>query len=83
VSPSWHAIEFGLDLLKEGLIWRIGNGEKVNLWRDNWIPRDFNLKIRAGKSNSRAHKVNQLPILGTNMWNEDLVKKVCYREDVD
>jgi hypothetical protein len=48
-SPSWYAIEFGLELLKEVLIWRIGDGSKVNIWRDSWIPRDYNLKVSSGK----------------------------------
>jgi hypothetical protein len=30
----------GRELLREGLIWRIGDGKKVDVWTDNWIPRD-------------------------------------------
>jgi hypothetical protein len=44
-SPSWHVIGFGLELLKEGLIWRIGDGCNVNTWRDRWIARDYYLKV--------------------------------------
>ncbi|PNT60933.1 hypothetical protein BRADI_5g08336v3 [Brachypodium distachyon] len=32
-----------IDLLKKGAIWRIGDGTKVRLWRDNWLPKG-NLK---------------------------------------
>jgi hypothetical protein len=38
-SSTWHAIEYGLELLKKGVIWRIGNGTSVRIWRDPWIPR--------------------------------------------
>jgi hypothetical protein len=38
-SFTWWSILHGRDLLQEGLIWRIGNGEKVKVWEDNWIPR--------------------------------------------
>ena len=27
------------DLLREGLVWRIGDGSRVNIHHDNWIPR--------------------------------------------
>jgi hypothetical protein len=80
-SPSWRGIEFGLELIKEGLIMRIGNGEKTNLWRDNWLPRDYKLKARAGRTKDRIRKVSQLLIPGTNMWDEVKVRKCCYPED--
>jgi hypothetical protein len=52
-SPSWHGIEHGLELLKEGVITRVGNGKDIDIWRDNWIPRDHNLKLTRGKTKSR------------------------------
>lgn len=33
-SPGWRAIEHGLALLKKGIVWRIGNGRSVRIWRD-------------------------------------------------
>lgn len=33
-SPTWQAVVHGLDLLKKGLIWRIGDGSSVCIWRD-------------------------------------------------
>ena len=35
VSPIWKSIIFGLELLKKGTIWRIGDGKKVKIWRHN------------------------------------------------
>ena len=31
---AWRSIHGGCDLLKEGLIWRIGNGSAVRIWKD-------------------------------------------------
>lgn len=45
VSPTWKAVEHGLELLKKGLIWRIGDGRKVRIWKDHWIPRQSSLKL--------------------------------------
>ena len=39
ISYSWRSILHGLQLLKQGLIWRIGNGNNTNIWADPWIPR--------------------------------------------
>lgn len=38
-SPVWRAIVEGKDVLKQGLIRRIGNGTTTNIWNDNWLPR--------------------------------------------
>jgi hypothetical protein len=43
-SSSWQAITYGLELLKKGLVWRVGNGRSIRVWRNNWIPRPFSYK---------------------------------------
>jgi hypothetical protein len=75
-SPSWQGIEHGLELIKEGIIFRAGDGRNINLWRDNWIPRDYNLKVTPGKTNTRTRRVSQLLRPGSNIWNKELVNKV-------
>ena len=39
-SPTWQAIQHGLELLKKGIIWRVGNGQDIRIWRDRWLPRE-------------------------------------------
>ena len=48
-SPTWSAISYGVELLKSGLIWRIGDGRLVRIWRDNWLPREEELKVIGDK----------------------------------
>jgi hypothetical protein len=79
-SPVWRGIEHGLDLLKQGIIWRIGNGTSVRIWRDNWLPRNIGLKITSGRKFSRLIKVKSL--MGPDQkWNEDLVKKTLMMQN--
>jgi hypothetical protein len=33
-SSTWQAISYGLALLKKGLMWRVGNGQSIRIWRD-------------------------------------------------
>jgi hypothetical protein len=37
-SYTWRSILFGMELLKEGIQWGIGNGQRTKLLSDNWIP---------------------------------------------
>src|SRR6266540_2085416 len=39
MSYSWRSIMRGVELLKEGIVWRVGSGESINIWTDPWIPR--------------------------------------------
>jgi hypothetical protein len=59
-SSTWTTIAYGMELLKKGLIWRIGNGKSVCVWRDNWIPRDYMLKVIGPRGKSRLNSVSSL-----------------------
>ena len=81
-SPCWQGICHGLDLLKKGIVWRIGVGDKVRVWRDNWIPRG-NLKITGKQSHTRIKWVSELIDPVTRTWNEELIRKILLPHDVD
>jgi hypothetical protein len=73
-SPTWSAIVYGLDLLKEGMIWRIGNGRSVRIWRDNWLPRLEELKVVSDKGRSRLVRVSSF-IDDQGHWDEGLIHR--------
>ncbi|GKU90863.1 hypothetical protein SLEP1_g4808 [Rubroshorea leprosula] len=37
-SMVWRGVVDGLGILKLGFTWRIGTGQDIRLWRDNWLP---------------------------------------------
>ncbi|MBA0636042.1 hypothetical protein Godav_028932 [Gossypium davidsonii] len=37
-SYTWRSILGARYLLEEGMGWRIGNGDSVNIWNDRWLP---------------------------------------------
>ena len=39
-SQIWRAILEGRDVMKQGMIRRIGNGQTTNIWSDNLIPKE-------------------------------------------
>ena len=44
-SPTWRAVEYGLELLKRGIICRVRNGSSIHIWCDQWIPREVSLSV--------------------------------------
>jgi hypothetical protein len=59
-SYTWRSILHGRELLKEGLIWRIGNGERVSVWEQNWIPRSSIKRPIGIKPDKVVKKVSEL-----------------------
>jgi hypothetical protein len=80
-SPVWRGIEHGLELLKQGIILRIGDGSSVRIWRDNWLPRKAGLKITSDRNSSRLIKVKSL-IDEDQAWKTDLLEQSFFPHDV-
>ena len=70
-------------MIKEGVIWRIGNGESVNIWTDPWIPHG---KTRRPATYIEAAVLTRVvdlldPVSGS--WDETLVKDTFSEFDAE
>ena len=81
-SPTWHAIHYGLELLKKGLIWRVENGEHIRIWRDPWIPSSEDRKVITRRGQTVLSSVNDLIDPTSGEWDEDLIKSILNTIDV-
>ncbi|XP_062232870.1 uncharacterized protein LOC133930222 [Phragmites australis] len=82
-SLSWKRIAHGMDLLKEGVIWRIGNGKDVRIWRHKWVPHAGKLKVIEKKTWNRLTFVHDLILPGEKKWNEPLIRHLTHDDDAD
>jgi hypothetical protein len=66
MSYALRSILHDVALVKEGYIWRIGNGE-MKIWDDPWIPILWNRKISTPRNGNLLERVADLinPIIGT------------------
>jgi hypothetical protein len=78
-SVTWRAMEYGLELLKQRTIRRIGDGESIHIWRDNWIPRTSNMKPSGPAQVCRLRRVSQLMRQGTNEWDEGMLRRYLFQ----
>ncbi|KAJ1262343.1 hypothetical protein BS78_09G099700, partial [Paspalum vaginatum] len=79
-SATWQAILHGLDLLKKGLIWRIGSGTQVRIWRDSWIPRGISLKVLSRRGRCRLHWVSELLNTREDDWGRDKLVQYFFNQ---
>lgn len=82
-SPTWRSIEYGLDLLKKGIIWRMGNESSIQIWHDQWIPRETSLVVLGKKRHNWLCWVSKLIDQHTNTWNMQTVNELFHSLDVE
>jgi hypothetical protein len=74
--------EYGLELLKKAIIWRIGNGANVCVWRDPWLPRDLMLRPITPQGRCRLRWVADF-LQPDGTWNMTLVRRHFMPVDVE
>lgn len=82
-SETWKALRHGREVLKKGLVYRIGLGSMVDIWNDNWLPGIQSLKPRVRLLGVELNKVEELLDGEQRVWKEDLVRQSFIGIDVE
>jgi hypothetical protein len=82
LSYSWRSILKGVGLMKEGVIWRVGDGSCINMWTDHWLNREDAMRPITPKGNCVLTKVSELIDPTTGSWDEELVRDIFWEFDV-
>ncbi|MCH81674.1 hypothetical protein A2U01_0002465 [Trifolium medium] len=54
-----------------------GNGERVNIWKDNWLPKQNGFKVWSTQQGyTHCNLVKDLINPATNQWNHDLIHQI-------
>jgi ribonuclease HI len=81
-SFAWRSIHGSCSLLKEGLIWRIGNGSRVRIWKDKWLPHPSTFMVQSKPVLLDPNAtVNALIDGDTHWWNLPLLDNLFTREE--
>lgn len=73
-SQIWRAVIEGRDMLKQGLIKRIGNGQNTDIWNCNWIPRPENMRPIVSLVQNPPQLVGELLDVSNTRWNTGLIE---------
>jgi hypothetical protein len=80
-SYTWCSITKGIDLMKEGMICRVGDGESIDIWNDPWLPRGTTWRVSSAQGHILLTRVSELINLITNMWDEELIQGIFHEDD--
>jgi hypothetical protein len=69
-------------VLKEGIIWRIGNGSQVRIWEDPWLPFGITRQPATYKDDCPLVLVSELIDEGTCTWKKELINQYFHPNDV-
>lgn len=81
-SQTWRAIEYCLELLKQEIVMRIGDGRSTRIWRDNWLPRLHGMKPVGSTRTCRLGWVCHLIDPNTNSWDGTIMRMFFFPCDV-
>ena len=67
----------------EGLRWRVGDGESINVWRDTCLPSKF-LPFMSSQAVSGLENIRVWELIksGTNEWNLELLQQLFCARDI-
>ena len=72
---------FSKKTLKNGIIWRVGNGRNIDIWSDPWLPREWTRRPITPRDGCLLRKVEELSDPGTEQWDVELVTQTFFVED--
>ena len=64
-SYAWRSIHNSLRILKDGTRWRVGNGKRIHIWEDRWLPTPTTYRVTSPQSD-----FGNFPIF-SSLINED------------
>lgn len=82
ISYSWRSILRGVQALKEGIIWRVGDEESIRIWEDPWIPRGVTRRPITPRGAVILTKVSELIDPLTGSWDNELLEDIFREDDV-
>jgi hypothetical protein len=75
-SPTWKAICKGREVLRKGLIRRIGDGRTTEIWHDQWIDGITSMKPLGRADDDPVQLVSDLLHEDSNQWDEEKVQRI-------
>jgi hypothetical protein len=82
-SYAWRSIQGSIDLVNEGLVWRVGNGQTIRIWKDRWLHSPTTFRVQsAPRVLHDDSTVSTLIDANIKWWNHTLLEQIFSKEEV-
>ena len=76
-SYAWRSIFNSLEVIRKGTRWKVGNGKRIHIWEDKWLPTPTTHKvISTPRDFGDFPMVSSLIDENSKWWKPDLVKSL-------
>jgi hypothetical protein len=74
-SYAWRSIVHAREVLERGLEWRVGDGARIRIWGDKWLPPPNSILVHLPQQSLAVDsRVIELIDPRTRWWNFDLIR---------
>ncbi|KAK9988307.1 hypothetical protein SO802_028546 [Lithocarpus litseifolius] len=81
-SYAWRSIYNSLEVIRKGTRWRVGNGKRIHIWEDKWLPTPSTHKvISTPRDFDDFPMVSSLIDANSKWWKPDLVKALFLQSE--
>ena len=85
-SPSyaWRSIWEAKKVLQARMLWRVGDGQSIRIWRDRWLPTCSSHMVQSPvRILEQEARVGELIDVEKNWWNIPLIEDIFMKEEVE
>jgi hypothetical protein len=77
-SYAWQSIYQSISTIKRGSCWKVGNGNSINIWEDNWVAWQNGYKVLTPRQDQiNIQTVKELILdTPTKQWNSNLIDQI-------
>ena len=73
-SYSWRSIHNSLEIIRRDTRWRMGNGKRIHIWEDRWLPTPSTYKVISPQNhNFEFPMVSSLIDPDTKWWKIEVL----------
>ena len=75
-SYAWKSILQAREVIHNGAVWRVGNGQLIDIWNHRWLSKTTPRQIVSPRPTANLKKVSDLILPNSKQWNLDLIDGV-------